>query len=279
MNVSVAADSAKITALQARYGTDALPAAGPWNNTLALLLSHRSVRSYRTDPLPTGTLETLIAAAQSAATSSNLQTWSVVSVTDPEKKKVLAELANNQKHIEQCPLFLVFLADVSRLDRLAAAKGMTFEGLPYVETFLVAAIDAALAAQNAVIAAESLGLSTVYIGAMRNDVERVAQILELPKGAAGVFGLCVGYADPNAANEVKPRLQQEAIVHTDRYIVPDEGAQRASYDAKLASFSKRNEMVNQSWTERVISRIAKTKSLNGRDRLRAALASIGFPLN
>lgn len=279
MNVSVGADSKKIAALEARYGADALPAAGPWNDTLALLLNHRSVRAYLTDPLPAGTLETLIAAAQSAATSSNLQTWSVVSVTDPGKKKVLAEIANNQKHIEQCPLFLVFLADVSRLDRLAAAKGMAFEGLPYVETFLVAAIDAALAAQNAVIAAESLGLSTVYIGAMRNDVERVAQILELPKGAAGVFGLCVGYADPSTANEVKPRLQQEAIVHTDRYVVADETAQRAAYDAKLASFSKRNEMSQYSWTERVISRIAKTKSLNGRDRLRAALAAIGLPLN
>jgi hypothetical protein len=160
MNVSVGASSAKITALQARYGADALPAAGPWNDTLALLLSHRSVRAYRADPLPSGTLETLIAAAQSAATSSNLQTWSVVTVTDPAKKKVLAEIANNQKHIEQCPLFLVFLADVSRLDRLATAKGMTFEGLPFVETFLVAAIDAALAAQNAVIAAESRGGSS-----------------------------------------------------------------------------------------------------------------------
>jgi nitroreductase len=279
MNVSVAADSTKFAALQARYGADALPAAGPWNDTLALLLSHRSVRAYRTDPLPAGTLETLVAAAQSAATSSNLQTWSVVSVTDPEKKKVLAEIANNQKHIEQCPLFFVFLADVSRLDRLASAKGMTFEGLPYVETFLVAAIDAALAAQNAVVAAESLGLATVYIGAMRNDVERVAQILELPKGAAGVFGLCVGYADPNTAHEVKPRLQQEAIVHTNRYVVSDEGAQRAAYDAELSTFSKRHEMSQYSWTERVISRIAKTKSLNGRDRLRAALAAIGFPLN
>ena len=279
MNVSVGAGSAKIAALQARYGTDALPSAGPWNDTLALLLEHRSIRGYRTDALPAGTLETLIAAAQSAATSSNLQTWSVVAVMDPAKKKVLAELANNQKHIEQCPLFLVFLADVSRLDRLATAKGMTFEGLPYVETFLVAAIDAALAAQNAVIAAESLGLSTVYIGAMRNDVERVAEILELPKGAAGVFGLCVGYADPKAAAEVKPRLQQEAIVHIDRYVVPDESVQRAAYDAKLASFSSRNEMVHHSLTERVIARIAKTKALNGRDRLRAALAAIGFPLN
>jgi nitroreductase len=279
MNVSTVPVADKKAALARRYGEDQTPPAGPWNDTLALLLEHRSVRGYRPDPLPPGTLETLIAAAQSAATSSNLQTWSVVAVSDPQKRKRLAEIANNQKHIEQCPLFLVFLADLSRLDRIAKAEGMTFEGLPYVETFLVAAIDAGLAAQNAVVAAESLGLSTVYIGALRNDVEAVAQVLELPKGVAGVFGLCVGHADPKAAAEVKPRLPQAAILHHDRYVVPDEAAQRGAYDAKLAAFSKRNEMVHQSWTERVISRIAKTKALNGRDRLRAALSALGFPLN
>ena len=64
-------------ALAARYGA-AAPAAGPWNATIAGMLDHRSVRGYRPDALPPGTLETLVAAAQSAATSSNLQTWSVV---------------------------------------------------------------------------------------------------------------------------------------------------------------------------------------------------------
>src|SRR5580698_1901621 len=76
------------------------PAHAPWNEHIALLLSHRSIRGYRPDALPEGTLQTLIAAAQSAATSSNLQTWSVVAVTDPTKKAQLAKLANNQKHIE-----------------------------------------------------------------------------------------------------------------------------------------------------------------------------------
>lgn len=279
MNERVDPNSLKTAALAARYGADAVPPAGPWNDTLALLLEHRSIRGYRSDALPDGTLETLVAAAQSAATSSNLQTWSVVSVKDPEKKKALAGVANNQKHIEQCPLFLVFLADLSRLDRLATAEGLTLEGLPYVDMFLVAAIDAALAAQNAVVAAESLGLSTVYIGAMRNDVQRVAQILELPKGVVGVFGLCVGYADPKAEAEIKPRLPQDAIVHFDAYRVPDETAQRAAYDAKLVAFSRRHEMVHHSWTERVIARIGRTKALSGRDRMRSALAALGFPLN
>ena len=85
-------------ALQKRYGAEAIPAVGPWNDTIGLLLNHRSVRGYKPDPVPAGTLETLVAAAQSAATSSNMQWTSVVAITDPAKKKVLAEIAGNQKH-------------------------------------------------------------------------------------------------------------------------------------------------------------------------------------
>lgn len=143
-------------ALALRYGSGAEPAPGPWNDVIATLLSHRSVRGFRPDALPDGTLETLVAAAQSASTSSNLQTWSVVAVTDPAKKAALAKIANNQKHIEQCPLFLVWLADVSRNERLGDEEGVTLETIPHLETYLVAAIDASLAAQNATVAAELL---------------------------------------------------------------------------------------------------------------------------
>jgi nitroreductase len=265
-------------ALALRYGADAIPAAGPWNDHIARLLSHRSVRGYRADALPEGTLETLIAAAQSAATSSNLQTWSVIAVTDPTTKAEIARLANNQKHIEQCPLFLAWVADISRNARLAEQEGVTLEVLPYLETFLVAALDAALAAQNAVTAAESLGLSTVYIGAMRNNPEQVAKLLGLPAGAMGVFGLCIGYAAPGVTNEVKPRLPQAVVLHHERYGAPDERAYRAAYDQKTAAFSQRNEMTMDSWTARVIGRMGKLSALAGRDRLVAALHALGFPL-
>jgi nitroreductase len=173
-------------ALALRYGAEHAPAHGPWNEHIALLLSHRSIRGYSPNPLPPGTLETLVAAAQSAATSSNLQTWSVVAVTGTERKATLARLANNQKHIEQCPLFLVWVADISRNQRLAAEEGVTLETLPYQETFLVAVIDAALAAQNAAVAAESLGLSMVDIGALRNHPQEVAKVVGLPPGVRRV---------------------------------------------------------------------------------------------
>lgn len=275
---AIAADG-KDQALAARYGA-AVPKAGPWNDHIALLLSHRSVRGYLPDPVPPGTLETLVAAAQSAATSSNLQTWSVVTVEDPKVRTELARIANNQKHIEECPLFLVWCADLSRLERLGQAEGVTLEGLPYLESFLVAAIDAALAAQNAVVAAESLGLSNVYIGALRNRPAEVAELLGLPPGVMGVFGLCIGYAKPEAAAEVKPRLPQSLVLHRGRYGVPvaQENAERQAYDATLEEFSERNGMGKVDWSKRAINRTGKIEALSGRHILRETLNRIGFPL-
>jgi nitroreductase len=278
MDVSQPTANTAADALARRYGAEASPAVGPWNEHIGLLLSHRSIRGYRADALPTGTLETLIAAAQSAATSSNLQTWSVVAVTDPDKKAALAKVAANQKHIEQCPLFLVWVADISRNQRLGAEEDVTLETMPYQETFLVAAIDAALAAQNATVAAESLGLSCVYIGALRNNPQEVARIVGLPSGAFGVFGMCVGYASATAANEVKPRLPQDVVLHHETYDASGERARRAAYDTLLGAFSARSEMAADTWTKRVIGRMGKIVAMAGRDKLTATLHAMGFEL-
>jgi nitroreductase len=264
-------------ALARRYGA-AVPPAGPWNDTMALLLSHRSVRGYKPDPVPPGTLEAMIAAAQSAATSSNMQWWSAVVVSDPAKKKELAAIAGNQKHIEECPLYICWVADMARHRRISEREKTEFEAMPWLETFLVACIDVALAAQNAVVAAESFGLQTVYIGAMRNDPVRVAKILGLPPQSFAVFGLCVGYPTEKAAGEVKPRLPQASVVHHDRYDATGELEQRAAYDRELDKFSQRQEMQATTWTQRVLTRLGPIKSMNGREKMRAALASLGFEI-
>jgi hypothetical protein len=199
-------------------------------------------------------------------------------VTDPAAKAELAAASNRQKHIEQCPLFLVWLADIARNQRLGAEEQAELPVMPYLETFLVAAIDAALAAQNAVVAAESLGLSTVYIGALRNDPLKVKQVLGLPDGTFGVFGLCVGYATAEAANEVKPRLPQPAVLYREKYGNADEPALRAGYDAKMTAFSRRNEMADDSWSARVVKRMGTIAAMSGRDRLAGILRAMGFEL-
>ncbi len=278
MNVSLPLEQSKTEALEKRYGAGAVPAAGPWNEHIELLLSHRSIRGYRPDDLPQGTLETLIAAAQSAATSSNLQSWSVIAVKDPATKAELAKAANNQHHVEECPLFLVWLADVSRIQRLGDEENIELEVVPYLETFLVAAVDAALAAQNAVVAAESLGLSTVYIGSLRNDPLRVKELLDLPAGCLGLFGLCVGYAAPEMSNEVKPRLSQPAVLFQEKYGNPHEPQLRAAYDEKMTEFSRRHEMTQGTWSQRVIDRMGPLSAIGNRVNLIQILRDMGFPL-
>jgi nitroreductase len=264
--------------LHLRYGPDVPDTAGIWNAVLSGLLAHRSVRTYRPDRVPEGTLEAIIAAAQSAASSSNLQTWSVVVVEDEARKARLAELAGGQKHIRQAPLFLVWLADLARAERLARLAGRPDEGLPFLETFLVAAIDATLAAQNAVVALESLGLGAVYIGAIRNRPDAVAAELGLPPHVAPLFGLCIGYADPEAPAAVKPRLPQNVVVHRETYALETQDEGIAAYDRILGEFQVSQRLPAAGWVEAVLSRLGSIQRLNGREALKAKLRALGFAL-
>lgn len=272
--------------LQDRYGEVPFPASAwnqtqwnqtQWNQTLTTLLSHRSVRAYRPDPLPPHTLETLIAAAQSAATSSNLQTWSVVAVEEPARKQVLSQLAGNQAHIRDCPLFLVWLADLARLTELAAQRQLPAAGLDYLEMFVMATIDASLAAQNAATAAESLGLGTVYIGGIRNQPEQVATTLQLPPHLFAVFGLCVGYPDPTQPAAVKPRLPQTAVLHREVY-QPDQTEAIDHYVETMGRFYEAQQMQAGDWVSHSLQRVATAQALGGRDRLKQVLHKLGFPL-
>lgn len=273
---ATAADFANL--LEKRYREKPLVAMPAINQTIECLLKHRSVRNFLTDALPEGTLETLVAAAQSASTSSNLQAWSVVAVTDSAVKAELAVLAGNQRHIEVAPLFLVFLADLSRAAIFGERRGLEMTGLDFVESLLLGVIDATLAAQNVVIAAESLGLGTVCIGAMRNRALDVAATLALPRRCFAVFGLCVGRPDPDRPASVKPRLPQQAVVHRDRYDSGRQDEAIAHYEARLASFRREQAMDEVSWTTQMTSRLKDAKSLHGRDVLRESLRQMGFPM-
>jgi nitroreductase len=243
-----------------------------------LLLAHRSVRKYSSRPAPEGTLELLVAAAQSAASSSNLQLWSVVSVEDAEKRRRLSVAANDQAHVRESALFLVWLADLSRARALARAHGIEPEGLEFLEMFLMASVDAALAAQNAVVAAEASGLHTVYIGALRNRPEEVAEVLELPVGVFALFGLCVGYAESSGA-VIKPRLPQSVVLGRDRYEPVNEAVVR-DYDSRMAEFYTQQRMAVPAggWSLHSAQRVKSAESLNGRDRLVEALKGRGFSL-
>lgn len=275
-------------ALATRYGQAlGAPVSSPaWQAAMAhpvieSMLGHRSVRAYRPDPVSDAQMAAILAAAQSAATSSNLQTWSVVAVRDPARKSRLAEYANNQAHIRECPVLLVWLADLSRLDRVGERVGVPAQANDYLEMFLVAVVDAALAAQNAAVAAEALGLGTVYIGAMRNRPEDVARELGLPPHVFAVFGLCLGHPDPARPASVKPRLDPGVILHQERYGVPAdaEAAEVSRYDQVMRAFQVSQQMPAVDWSSQSATRVKGPESLSGRDRLKQAIQALGFRLD
>ncbi len=260
-----------------RYRADVtLPVA--WDQTIDLILGHRSVRAYSADPLPAGTIELAVAAAQSAATSSNLQPWSVVAVEDPARKARLAALAGNQKQILDAPLFLLWIVDHHRLAQVGERTGTPANALDYLESFLLGAVDTSLAAQNAVLALEAIGLGTCYIGGIRNKPAEVAAELGLPPQSFALFGLTVGHPDPAAPASVKPRLPQEAVLFRECYgdaAAPDP---LAAYDARLRSFQREQGMSERDWTEQASQRVRGPDSLAGRDVLRDVLHRLGFAL-
>ena len=266
------------TLLNRRNRDGALAAPQQWNEVLETILNHRSVRAFLPRALPDGTLELLIAAAQSASTSSNLQFWSVVAIQESDRKSRLAELAGQQQFIRDAPLLLVWLADLSRLDRIAAEHQAQVDGTHYIEEFIVGVVDAALAAQSALIAAESLGLGTVYIGAMRNLPEQIAAELGLPPHVFAVFGMSVGYPDPDRPTDIKPRLPQSLVLHREQYSVAPHSEAIDDYNATMRDFQHEQGMRAIDWTQQCFSRVKDAAALRGRDRMRDALRNLGFEL-
>ena len=266
--------------LARRYGTDAPEthtAAFEADPVLTTLLAHKSVRRYKPDALPPGTLEMLAAAAQSAASSSNLQAWSVVAVTVPARKTEAARLCGDQDSIRQCPLFLVFCADLARLAFVSEREGLPGAALDYTEMFATAAIDASLAAQNAAVAAESLGLGTCYIGGARNQPQEMAALLNLPPRVVGLFGLSVGWPADGDATEIKPRLPQSGLLFHETYDAAARDAAVSDYNQTMRDFYERQKMdVHGDWSQHSAKRVAGPEALSGRDKLRQILEQRGF---
>jgi len=250
------------------------------NDVVRHILNHRSVRAFEDRALPDNTLETLVAAAQSGSSSSNLQVWSVVAVQDRTHKDQLAVWANNQDFVRQAPLFLVWLADLSRVRQVAEPPpGVEIDGADYLESVILASVDTAIAAQNAVLAAESLGLGAVYVGAIRSNVRAIAHDLALPPYVYPVFGLAVGHPVESKPSYIRPRLPQAAVLHRERYDGSAQAEAAQSYNGALDAFWKKQSIDHPLWTRHLARRLGNVgRSGDARYELRSILTELGFPL-
>lgn len=186
------------------------------NATLDLMARHRSIRRYTADPIPEEDVRRAVVAGQAASTSSAVQAYCLIRVTDVATRQSLVGLTGGQGKVADCGAFFVVAGDVRRHRLAAAQHGVDYEA--HLEAFLLAVIDATLFAQNVALAFESMGYGMCYIGGLRNDLAQVDALLELPEGVYPLYGLCVGRPDETPAP--RPRLPLDAVLFDDRY--PDD---------------------------------------------------------
>lgn len=241
---------------------------GAW--PLAPLLRRRSIRAFEDRPVSEDLIRGLIGCAQSAATSSNLQMWSVVSVQDPDRRQALNELCSSQSQIATAPWFFAFFADAHRIRRASELAGDDPTALDTTEMMMVAMIDAALAAERMSCAADLVGLGSCYIGALRNHADKVNKLLGLPSETVGVFGLCVGWPEEGA--KIKPRLRASEVWSREQYQEPD----FTEYAQRMQAFYEQEGMnPGVTWMQRTARR-CQDASIGGRIALRGFLDRQGL---
>jgi nitroreductase len=216
--------------------------------------AHSSVRRYTDEPISDETIREAVATAQMAATSSHVQAYSLLRITDPETRERLVTLTGNQRFTAEAGAFFVVCGDLRRHQLVAARHGE--RAVQNLETFILAAVDASLFAQNLVLALESLGLGICYIGGLRNRLPDVDALLELPHGVLPFYGLSVGHVAEKP--EVKPRLPLGAVLFEDRY--PDDETMLAeidAYDGEMARYYEGRGLPGRNWSGGIRRKFAK----------------------
>ena len=225
------------------------------NPVLESLFKHKSIRKYKSQPLDDEKLQLIIKAAQAAPTWCNGQQVSIIVVKDQARKDRIKDLCWGQPYIGTCSAFLVFCADYYRCSLAFEKAGKTKEEfekyVKNIDTVFVGCHDVGISLQNATVAAESLGLGTVDIGAVRAKSLEITKELNLPKYVIPICGLCVGYPDDDPG--IKPRLPMSAVCFDEKYDTEKAKAGIDEYDGTFKKYLNERESNSRdsNWTKSI----------------------------
>ena len=215
------------------------------NSVIDVLLNRKSVRAYEDRPISPEAKETILQAALRAPTAGNMTLYTIIDVTDQQLKETLAQTCDDQPFIATAPLVLLFLADyqrwydyfkLSEVDRVCQQRGVEMRR-PAEGDLLLASCDALIAAQTAVIAAESLGLGSCYIGDILERFETHRELFDLPEYAMPICMVCFGYpTEQQKARKQPPRFER-------RFVVSENCFPRLSADDYAAMVQDRQAML------------------------------------
>lgn len=222
----------EVELLKQRFGLELGIATSPDATLASRLIARRTHRRYSEKSVPETLLDLLLAGALSASSKSDFQQASIIKLKNPEKRAAIAAHFPAMPWIGTSPVFLVFCADPRRLEEICKLRGHP-QPQRDLEAFLNSSVDAALAMQTFVIAAEAAGLGCCPISVIRNKMPDVAAVLNLPAGVFPVAGLCVGY--PSGEGYVSMRLPPALTVHTDEYEDKPLDEEIKAYDRRRAA--------------------------------------------
>ena len=239
--------------------------------TRELLRSHSSVRKYTGETISRETVIDLIETAQMAASSHFVQAYSVIWVTDEEKKQKLGELSKNEFQFKTAGASFLFCVDFKRLQVAGQKHGVDIV-VDTAENALVGVADVSLFAQNFVIAAEAEGYGICYIGGARTNPAEISELFNLPEYVFPLFAMTIG--TPTKKNETKPRLPVQAVLHENAYDVEQYNELLNDYDATMEQYyaSRSSNQKMATWTKQMADFLIEQK----RPFIKEFLSSKGF---
>jgi nitroreductase len=183
-------------------------------NMVETLMNHRTIRNYKPDHVDENMLRKILSAATRASTTGNMQVYSIIVTADKALKEKLWEVHFRQNMVKQAPLVLTFCADFNRFNTWCRMRKAD-PGYDNFLSYMTAAIDALLAAQNCALAAEEFGLGICYLGTTIYNAEKIIEILELPEAVVPITTLVMGH--PAEMPGLTDRLPVDAVVHFEKY--------------------------------------------------------------
>lgn len=217
-------------------------------NSIKNILERRSERNYKNIPIEQEKINKLINVINSSPTSNNSQDFSAIIVTNKELREKISLGLETQKHVIEVPLFIIFCADMNRIDYLAQ-KNNTEVITNTWNNYLTACGDAFIATTFATNAAIQLGLGTCYIGMIKANLKLIQQELKLEGHMVPVIGLTVGYIE--SQNDVKPKINH---VYQGTYNLDQVKKEVDLYDNQMLNYyDKRNANKKyNTWSESVL---------------------------
>lgn len=247
------------------------------NQTIKNQLNHRTIREFTDEKIDETTINTLLDVVNMSASSNGMQNMSVIRITDPKIKEMLAE-NGNQEYMARATELWIFIVDLNRNYQIAKEMGNENDNIISFDKFIQGFTDAIIAAQNLTVAVESLGLGANYFGNIHNDTKNVIELLKMPKLTYPAVG--VGFGVPNQNPKIKPRLDIKLKTYENSYKTYDSYLDMIkNYDQEMTTYYDLRDSGRKS--ESFSSQISKKQgtSIKNRNKMFETLKEQEFILN